>query len=161
MLASSPSETKGRKRVHSSSFILHLTLIRIIWYSGTHMVLNLKSGGHRCITKGDDDLKSKIRHNRDPSGRCPFWNSLFLEGVNERVLSARDQRSALFPTWVVWAIPWSKAVHNLIRKSGKKINLRDKSYLKGIFMIGIIKERGSSLANKLIKPLTACFKKKW
>lgn len=58
-------------------------------------------------------------------------------------------------------IPWSKAIHSLIRNSEKKISLRDKPYLKGIFTIGIIKERGNSLANELIKLLTAGFKKKW
>lgn len=81
--------------------------------------------------------------------------------MREYVINKRSKRPALFPACVVWVIPCSKAVHSLIRKSEKKINLRDKSYLKGIFMIGIIKERRSSLANELIKPFTACFKKKW
>ena len=81
--------------------------------------------------------------------------------MREYVINKGSKRPALLPACVAWVIPCSKAVHSLIRKSEKKINLRDKSYLKGIFMIGIIKERGSSLANKVIKPLTACFKKKW
>lgn len=147
-----------RKPIFSASLCISL-------YSGW---FTIKALAHYWIEKQWRWMYSMEQlHNKRRHKKRLLWKTgmSFLEftvprGEKERVGYKQEiTEGSLSSAWVVWVIPWSNAALSLIRNRKRKINLGDRSYLKGVFMIGIVKETGSSLANELIKPLTAGFKR--